>query len=369
MFESKKKIIYCTTTSLKALNESLLETYCNCMKYSKQILGSLLVKLQTYMTSLHILSEYISQLDMLLSFAYYSSTVSSIMCKPRFVDHKAGPIVFTESKHPILEQISLHNIISNTISIYQTRNLHIIYGPNASGKSTYIKQCALLTIMAHIGCFIPAQYASLKLIKQIFTRLSNNDNILLNQSSYFNECKDMNYILNNCNQSSLIIIDELGRSTSTIDAFAFAFSCAEYLLKKQSYTLFVTHFNLNKLKIYPNVVINKFKMNIDENKIQYSYKLYQEEEQQQQQQQQQEHEYGIIMAEMTGFPNNIINDANVIVNKIKTLNIEPNNNLPRSDLENALIMKEHTQVIRTNQNLTRQQIIDVIFALKQTIQQ
>eukprot|EP01083_Nonionella_stella_P044302 119330_1 len=367
----KKKNIYCTTSALKTLNQSLTTTYRDVMRHSQRVLNGLLFGLQRHITSLHILSEYIAKLDMLTSFVTYCYRVSSHCCKPQFVSHDSGPITFQNSKHPVLEQISAHQMVANDLSIYQSRNLHIITGPNGAGKSTYIKQCALLIIMAHIGCHIPAQFASLKLVDQIFSRLSNGDNLQLNQSSFFNECKDINYILSNCTSNSFVIVDELGRSTSSMDAFSFAWAVCEELKVKQSYSLFVTHFDLNKLKMYPNVCFARFRMKTENNVIQYSYKLYYDDDDNDTANEEQK-DYGIVMAEMTAFPPSVIQDAKQTIEKIKSLHVcggSGARDLPTSQLEQSLIMREHTEVIRANHQLTRQQIMEVIVQLRESIRQ
>ena len=370
----KKKNIYCTTSALKTLNISANNTFNDIMKYSQISLNQLLMELQEKITSLHILSEHISCLDMILSFVTYCKQCGTITTKPAIVRHSDGPIVFKNSLHPILEQISNHKIIGNDISIRSSRNIQIINGPNGSGKSTYIKQTALLCIMSHIGCFVPADFGSTLLLDQIFSRLSNCDNLQMNQSSFLNECKDINYILNNCSRKTLVIIDELGRSTASIDAYSFVWSCLEVLKKKGAYTLMATHFNFKKfIDLYPNTIGAKFKMKIQENKIEYLYKLYFDDDQKQQNQRQENDnnsvkDYGIIMAEMTGFPQNIIKDARNALNKIKSQDFDYNT-LPQSHFEMALIMKEHTDTIRANQDLTREQQINILVAFENALRE
>ena len=373
----KKKNIYCTTSQILLLNQSLAETHKNIMRLSQRVLNELLLSMQKHMTSLHILSEYLAKLDMLTSFATYCHSISTEYVRPQLVVNESGPINFKNGKHPILERLSRHKIVANNVSIYETRNLQIINGPNASGKSTYIKQAALLCIMAHIGCFVPASYASLKLIDQIFSRLSNGDKLQMNQSSFLNECKDLNYILSSLKaKTALVIIDELGRSTSSIDAYSFAWSCCEFLKRhKNVFTLFVTHFDMDRLAMYPNVICNKFRMKAENNKISYSYKLYSshhEFEQYEDGYVRQERPYGIMMAEMTGFPSAVIEEAKDVLTKIRQMNVSSTlvqESVPLSEYENAVISREHTETIRGTNNLTKEQIIDVLMALEAQITQ
>lgn len=323
------------------------------------------------MSLLHILSECVAELDMLTSFATYSNKGSTRMTKPNFAPNEAGPITITHSKHPILEHLGQQKVVDNTLGMYSSRKLHIINGPNGAGKSTFIKQAALLCIMAHIGCFVPAQFATVKLLNQIFSRLNVADNMHLNESSFYRECKDMSYILNHCDTNSLVIIDELGRSTSSIDAYSFVWACCEKLKTTKAYTLFATHFDLSKLDcIYPDVESFTFKMKMDREKIRYSYRLYAAAENAQNgngqdiddEKELEPKHYGIVMAEMTGFPSHIIRDARSILTDEDIGGIQQN--ADESDFEKALKMREHTESIRGSNALGRQQIIDIIEALK-----
>ena len=308
------------------------------------------------MTQLHILSENISIIDMLVSFATYCHQSSTRCVKPEIVKYSTAPITFRDATHPIFQQISYNKFIPNTISIQSSRNIQIITGPNNSGKTTYIKQAAILLIMGCLGCFIPSQIASIKLLDQIFTRLSHSDNLALNQSSYFKECKDINYILRNCTKNSLIIID----------AYAFGWSCLEHIKKIGAYTLFVTHFDFTKLiKIYPNVVSAQFKMQIEDNKVEYSYKIKFDDDDEDNKKRKTK-DYGIIMAEMTGFPQHIINDSKNTLNCIKSISDfnDDNNNIRLSEYETALVLYEHTASLRAANQTTKEQQIEVLSALQ-----
>ena len=166
----KKKNIYCTTASLKTQNDSLNDTFKEIMKLSQRVLNNLLTLLQINMTELHILSEYIAMIDMLSSFATYCYKSPTRCVKPELIKYPTAPIRFINAKHPILEQISMDRFIPNNVSILSSKNIQIITGPNNSGKTTYIKQTAILVIMASLGCFVPCDIAAIKLLDQIFTR-------------------------------------------------------------------------------------------------------------------------------------------------------------------------------------------------------
>ena len=375
--QRRKKHIYCTTASLKTLNHSLDRTWADIMRCSQRVLTQLLQQLQSKMALLHSLSEVAAELDMLYCFAVYSLKGSTRMTRPNLMEGDEAPISITNSKHPILEHLAQHKVVDNTVSIVMSRRLQIINGPNGAGKSTLIKQAALLCIMAHIGCFVPAQFATIKLLDQVFSRLAAADNMLRNESSFFRECKDMAYILSHCGPRSLVIVDELGRATSSIDAFSFAWACCERLKQTKAYTLFATHFDLAPLcKLYPDVTAHAFRMQMEQNKIRYSYRLHpvetkrddgqhgQDDDHDPEQHQPTNQHYGVVMAELTGFPGHITDDARRILQDQEA--VETEDARPMSNYEMAVIMKEHTESIRGNDQLDRDQLIDIIETFKAT---
>lgn len=135
--------------------------------------------------------------------------------------------------------------------ITEDHNFHIITGPNMSGKSTLLKQVALLQVMAQIGSYIPAEYAKFRISDKIFSRIGNNDEIETSSSTFMVEMREISYILHNKTDRSLIIIDELGRGTSCEEAVGLCFAIAEELIKSKAFTLFVTHFlELTNLENY-----------------------------------------------------------------------------------------------------------------------
>eukprot|EP01126_Amoeba_proteus_P034112 TRINITY_DN3383_c0_g1_i1.p1 TRINITY_DN3383_c0_g1~~TRINITY_DN3383_c0_g1_i1.p1 ORF type:complete len:337 (+),score=73.06 TRINITY_DN3383_c0_g1_i1:145-1011(+) len=153
-----------------------------------------------------------------------------------------GPIAISQGHHPILEKISSNPFIPNNAYISPTTNFHIITGPNMSGKSTFITQLCLIIIMAHMGCYVPASFASIRIMDQIFTRIGTADSIEANASSFMQEMRDIAYIIKSATKRSFIAIDELGRSTSNVAAIPICYSIGEYLMNLGAYTVFATHY-------------------------------------------------------------------------------------------------------------------------------
>lgn len=190
-------------------------------------------------------------------------------CRPEFEE----TLAIKQGKHPIRAAFEMSSpCIPNDTYAYNGTNFQIVTGPNMSGKSTYLRQVALLNILAHIGCYVPAEYASFRVMKQLMSRLSNDDSIATNSSTFMTEMRDMSFILQNISESTLVIVDELGRGTSTYDALGITCALCEKLISSsvsasyftdrpysnltQAIVFFATHFMdlVDVLDIYPNVV-------------------------------------------------------------------------------------------------------------------
>ncbi|RXM92782.1 MutS protein-like 4 [Acipenser ruthenus] len=181
----------------------------------------------------------------------YTEIVDDIAVRPEFTD----TLAIKQGRHPILERISGQQPISNSSYISEGSNFILITGPNMSGKSTYLKQVALCQVMAQIGSFVPAEYASFRIADQIFTRIGVDDDFETNSSTFMVEMKEISYIIHNASDRSLIIIDELGRGTSAEEGIGICHAVCEFLLNFRAFTLFATHFlELCQLEaLYPNV--------------------------------------------------------------------------------------------------------------------
>ncbi|KAH3744014.1 mutS protein [Pelomyxa schiedti] len=198
-------------------------------------------------------------LDMLTSFATYSMENNCV----RPLITADGPLAITQGRHPILEKILHGGFVPNDSYICDTSSYHIILGPNMSGKSTYIRQVALLTILAHIGCFVPATFASFRLVDRILSRIGSDESTEGNASSFMTEMREIHYILQNQSDRALVLIDELGRGTSTAEGEALAWSISEHLaLRSFGHFLFVTHYSRLSLlqELYPNIATYHFQV-------------------------------------------------------------------------------------------------------------
>ena len=181
-------------------------------------------------------SEAIAMLDMLAAFAQLATFNDYI--RPELTD----VLAVKAGRHPIREKIHSNKFIPNDGYATQQSRFQIITGCNMSGKSTYIRSLALLTVMAQTGCYVPAEYASFPIVHQLFARVSTADDLEANVSTFAVEMREMAFILRNIEPRSMVIVDELGRGTSTTDGLAIAIAIAEALVESHSLVWFVTHF-------------------------------------------------------------------------------------------------------------------------------
>ncbi|KRZ67666.1 MutS -like protein 4 [Trichinella papuae] len=216
---------------------------------SDNVLNQLLTEMREDVISLYYLCDVISSLDMILSLSKCCERFQWI--RPEFTDSLA----VEKARHPVLELSLQSDFVANDIYAGPDSNFLILSGPNMSGKTTYLKMVGVLQVLAQIGSFVPAKYASFKLCNQLFTRLYHNDSLETNSSSFMVEMKDCKYILENCTSDSLVLIDELGRNTSDEEGFATCVAISEELIATKATVFFATHLlDLAELdRLYPCV--------------------------------------------------------------------------------------------------------------------
>ncbi len=213
----------------------------------REIFLMLKQKTALYEESIRKTAQALAELDVLQSLAFAAQQYN--YCRP-LID-QSFDLIIEGGRHPIIESVSNEPFIPNNTNLNESNRLMMITGPNMAGKSTYIRQVALIAILAHMGSFIPAKSAKIGLLDKVFTRIGASDDLSKGQSTFMVEMMETANILNNATNRSLVILDEIGRGTSTYDGISIAWSVAEYLLAtfgKQAKTLFATHyFELTKL--------------------------------------------------------------------------------------------------------------------------
>lgn len=225
------------TTKLKEVENEvgLANVKINELEY--QVFNELKEKIETRSRDIKAAADIIATLDVLVSFSKVA--LENNYVRPNIIENK---ILIKGGRHPIVERILDEPFISNDTIIDDEHTLLLITGPNMGGKSTYMKQVALIVIMNQIGSFVPATSAELAIQKSIFTRIGAFDNISKGESTFFVEMKELAHILNNADEHSLVLLDEVGRGTSMRDGLSIAYSASKYLLNKTK-TLFATHYH------------------------------------------------------------------------------------------------------------------------------
>jgi len=229
-------MIECQTLELVKMNQKIKDAHNEVLVTSDKTTQELIVNIRSKIHPLFKISESIAILDMLAGLAQLITTQDYV--RPELTE----TLAIKGGRHPIREKIQKDKFVPNDVYATQQARFQIITGCNMSGKTTYIRSIALMCVMAHIGCFVPAQYASFPMIHQLFARVSTDDNIEANVSTFASEMRETAFILRNIEPRSLVIIDELGRGTSTDDGLAIAIAIAEALIESKAYVWFVTHF-------------------------------------------------------------------------------------------------------------------------------
>ena len=278
------------------------------------------------------LSDIISFIDSIFSLSVVA--FNNNYCKP--IINKDGIIVITNGRHPVIENFlnSSNEFIPNDLIIGQKNNLvQIITGPNMSGKSTYIRQLALIIILAQIGSFVPAESANISIVDKIFTRIGASDNLYKGESTFMVEMKEVNNILRHATKDSLIILDEVGRGTSTFDGLSLAWAILEYIINKiHSKTLFATHYHeLIDLEHMFNCVKNKHIQVIEDkenDEIVFLRKIMDGGANK---------SYGIAVAKLAGIPIEVINRSKIILDSIDRKEIEIEKDISKNtNIDNSI---------------------------------
>jgi DNA mismatch repair protein MutS len=233
------------TSELKAFEARILSAAEKALRREKQLYDALLTDVAIHVGSLQGTAAAVAELDVLATFAERADTLH--WTKPELVS-TAG-VDISGGRHPVVEHAQVDPFVANDLYLDETRKLLLITGPNMGGKSTYMRQTALIVLLAHIGSFVPATAAILGPLDAIYSRIGAADNLAGGQSTFMVEMAEVANILHSATASSLVIVDEIGRGTSTYDGLALAWATAEHLAtRNRSYALFSTHyFELTRL--------------------------------------------------------------------------------------------------------------------------
>ncbi|AKD38865.1 DNA mismatch repair protein MutS [Pasteurella multocida subsp. multocida OH4807] len=243
---------------LKTYEDKVLKAKGAALALEKQLYEELFDQLLPHLAALQLSSLTLAELDVLTNLAERAETLNYVA--PHFSDEIGVNI--QHGRHPVVEQVLKEPFIANPVQLNSQRHLLIITGPNMGGKSTYMRQTALITLMAYMGSFVPAESAVIGPIDRIFTRIGASDDLASGRSTFMVEMTEMANILHQATANSLVLIDEIGRGTSTYDGLSLAWACAEWLAKKlRSLTLFATHYF--ELTVLPEQLVGTANVHLD----------------------------------------------------------------------------------------------------------
>ncbi|MEO3876851.1 DNA mismatch repair protein MutS [Rheinheimera fenheensis] len=224
---------------LKEYEDKVLGSQSKALALEKQLYEQLFDLTAPYLAALQQLAQALAELDVLCCFSERADSLR--YCRPTLVSQTG--IKLEQARHPVVEQVLTEPFIANPLTLNSSRRMLMITGPNMGGKSTYMRQTALIVLMAYIGCFVPADSAEIGPVDRIFTRIGASDDLASGRSTFMVEMTETATILHHATEHSLVLMDEIGRGTSTYDGLSLAWACADYLASQiKALTLFATHY-------------------------------------------------------------------------------------------------------------------------------
>lgn len=284
------------TPELKLFEEKVLSAQVKALAREKWLYECLLTEIALHLPKLRAVSDAFAELDVLCNFAERAQSLN--WCCPDMVEEDMLQI--SGGRHPSIEQILREQFIANDLRLHPEQNMLLITGPNMGGKSTFMRQNALIVLLAHLGSYVPATSARIGPIDKIFTRIGASDDLASGRSTFMVEMTETAHILRQATRNSLVLIDEIGRGTSTYDGMALAYATAVWLAKNiQAYTLFSTHyFELTQLaEQIPGIRNCHLQATVAKGKIIFLYRV---------EDGQANRSYGLEVAELAGMPTPVL---------------------------------------------------------------
>ncbi|MGF1701614.1 DNA mismatch repair protein MutS [Photobacterium makurazakiensis] len=347
---------------LKEHEDKVLNSKSKALGLEKKLWEELFDQLLPHLEQLQDAASALSELDVLTNLAERADSLN--YCRPELTS-KAG-IEITAGRHPVVEQVLSEPFIANPISLHRDRRMLIITGPNMGGKSTYMRQTALIALLAHVGSFVPAEAVKIGPLDRIFTRIGASDDLASGRSTFMVEMTETANILHNATQNSLVLMDEIGRGTSTYDGLSLAWASAEWLADKiAAMTLFATHyFELTEL---PSLMDGLANVHLDAvehgDEIAFMHAV---------QEGAASKSYGLAVASLAGVPKSVIKRAKIKLKQLEASGhqqaVAPTSAAPKAEQQLSLI-PEPSEVEEALANInpdemTPRQALDELYRLK-----
>ena len=343
------------TPELKKYEDTIINSKARIEEMEYYLFKEISAKIKEEKSLLIKLAEKLAYIDVIISFS--TIAVENDYVKPEI--NKNFDLEIINGRHPVVEKlIGKSDFVSNNTLITENERFIVLTGPNMSGKSTYMKQIALISIMTQIGSYVPATQAKLPIVDKYLTRIGASDDILSGQSTFMVEMSEVSNILNNATENSLIILDEDGRGTSTFDGVSIATAISEYIHEKiKAKTIFATHYHeLTDLeKKYKNVVNYRIEVNEKNGKVMFLRNIVKGGA---------DKSYGIEVAKLAGLPKEILKQSKKILNRLEQKKelIEKTINVQQLSLFDQLleIEDEDTEIVdETNDEIVKEIIYEL----------
>ena len=353
------------TPELKAYEDKALSAQSRALAREKQLYEALLEHLIGELAPLQDSAAALAELDVLSNLAERALNLS--LNRPQFVSEACMRI--EQGRHPVVEQVLDSPFVANDLALDGNTRMLVITGPNMGGKSTYMRQTALIVLLAHIGSFVPAARCELSLVDRIFTRIGSSDDLAGGRSTFMVEMSETANILHNASDRSLVLMDEVGRGTSTFDGLSLAWSAAEHLARLRAFTLFATHyFELTVLPdsepLVANVHLNATEYN---ERIVFLHRVLPGPASQ---------SYGLAVAQLAGVPGEVIQRAREHLARLEATSLphetavagKPASKPLQSDLFASLPhpLLEELRKVKPDE-LTPRQALELLYAWKNRI--
>ncbi|OMH39183.1 DNA mismatch repair protein MutS [Motiliproteus sp. MSK22-1] len=352
------------TPELKEFEDKALSAKSRALAREKALYEALLETLAESLYPLQESAAALAELDVLHNLAERAEQLN--YCAPKLSEESG--IEITGGRHSVVEQVTDTPFVANDLQMHAERRMLIVTGPNMGGKSTYMRQTALIVLLAHIGSYIPASSANIGLVDRIFTRMGSSDDLAGGRSTFMVEMTETANILNNATSRSLVLMDEVGRGTSTFDGLSLAWACANYLASKtQAFTLFATHyFELTGLADNSSGVANIHLTATEHNDhIIFMHSVHEGPASQ---------SYGLQVAQLAGVPQSVISDAKQKLHQLEQAPITTQSSQPDSayPMQGDMFSQQPSQLEEELKqvdpdSLTPRQALEALYQLKQLL--
>jgi DNA mismatch repair protein MutS len=350
------------TNELKQHEEKVLSAQSKFLALEKRLYEELFDFVLPDLEKLQQLAQAIAELDVLNTFAERAESLHYV--KPNLVQESG--IEISAGRHPVVELMTSEPFIANPVVLNDERKMLIITGPNMGGKSTYMRQTALIVLLAHIGCYVPADSASISMVDRIFTRIGASDDLASGRSTFMVEMTETANILHNATEKSLVLLDEIGRGTSTYDGLSLAWACAEMLaLKTKAFTLFASHyFELTLLAEQIPALVNVHLDAVEHgDTIVFMHTI---------QEGAASKSFGLQVAQLAGVPKQVIRRAKQRLSELEAQQAPSVINMEQQPFEQLSFIEEAHPVLESISNLdvndlSPKQALDLLFEFKSKI--